>query len=1101
MFQIFICISQLSHQYKYGRYKFMTLSILMASFAMISSSSVLIPSKNTMPECVLEWDVVLSDDQYANFSYFPSHEVLNLERFKRSILGENPIASCGGHIDIDFQTALCIFDSIPRTIVHYVLSASGSSVLVEKLVCDVRRGENYTEQSDSNREEITVMSADLGYSNKISSVQMFLNHFSQLWPSIQQLSILIDVCGEEIEMGMDVSFAVKVADLFEHVTSAGFQLFSSQCRAGAGSISRLLLASGFPSHCQYHIGYTKLHTRVKTANFLQESDLAFADSIEPSGENELSWDAAVMLGHVSSCSQTGSSFLNFTEIQLPRYRWSFPHMHDAHFIPNPHRHCAAKCRMACELSASCRSFNWLDDGIHLLGGCGRCIGCSDSNWNPHRRADGATGVINSNYTWDRWKGGEETFFLQGEPKGGWTLTDLPGLIHSTDMQMLDWSIALPQASTMLPARQPWSGDDARDWGPADEDVGPDWGTLRGPECRGLPLAAVVYLVGSRDEDMQALGLSLACLDRFFLAPQRFCYPVFFFREQWDAATRSHIRRMTGAAAYFYRADMSFPAGFDSAGRRSAQAKRSGWGYQHMSRFWLRAVLEHPAVAGLGWYLRLDTDSRFSSPVLDLFEDARARGVAYGYRVAGKDWVGRNRGLWAWHREYVTRTGRSAVQARAAGGLADLVLAGGTGDGTEAPVFYTNFELVDVARFRAGELWAYVLAADRGLGIYLHNWGDAQVRWLQVSTLLPAAAVHRYCHFGYVHAAAATAAFECWQEAWVGVDCPAASCALHGRHPARLVPPDAARILFGPPARSRAGTIVVDGLCRRPAAGSAGAQVKTEGRGGLVRYRVWWMGAGGGRGGRRETEVARGSAVVECGDAPDDARASPGGVGQLLVEYDGGPGGMESGEGGEGVGDEWDQQAALVVEVAAAWRASEHGRCGADRAVWPGPGAEGAMLVLPVEGEGEEVVGAAGPDRSAQVVVEMPAECGGGAAPSEAGGAGAGDGNAAEDRTCRAAAAVRGWYDMLRWALLSEEYVSRHLRAQQGSTDVRDLPGDVEDVLRDRDVMELPYRARLVAVHWVVLELLGQAGALDGLAELLRRYATLLLPSPPSRTCV
>ena len=40
----------------------------------------------------------------------------------------------------------------------------------------------------------------------------------------------------------------------------------------------------------------------------------------------------------------------------------------------------------------------------------------------------------------------------------------------------------------------------------------------------------------------------------------------------------------------------------------SQSKRSRWGYQHMSRFWMRTIFEHARVAALDFYLRLDTDS-------------------------------------------------------------------------------------------------------------------------------------------------------------------------------------------------------------------------------------------------------------------------------------------------------------------------------------------------------------------------------------------------------------------------------------------------------------------------------------------------------------
>ncbi|KAJ1474663.1 hypothetical protein T484DRAFT_1831527, partial [Baffinella frigidus] len=88
--------------------------------------------------------------------------------------------------------------------------------------------------------------------------------------------------------------------------------------------------------------------------------------------------------------------------------------------------------------------------------------------------------------------------------------------------------------------------------------------------------------------------------------------------------------------------------------------------------------------------------------------------------------------------------------------------GGVGDDAEAPLFYTNFEVVNVKRFKEEDIWRYTEAIDASHGVYRHGWGDAQIRWLQVASFLPASAVHRYCHFGYVHAAAAAPAFDCWQ---------------------------------------------------------------------------------------------------------------------------------------------------------------------------------------------------------------------------------------------------------------------------------------------------------------------------------------------------
>ena len=53
-----------------------------------------------------------------------------------------------------------------------------------------------------------------------------------------------------------------------------------------------------------------------------------------------------------------------------------------------------------------------------------------------------------------------------------------------------------------------------------------------------------------------------------------------------------------------------------------------------------------------------------------------------------------------------------------------------GDHSEAPMFYTNFEVVHVGRFVESDMWRFALAVDSSHGTYIHNWGDAQVRHLK-----------------------------------------------------------------------------------------------------------------------------------------------------------------------------------------------------------------------------------------------------------------------------------------------------------------------------------------------------------------------------------
>jgi hypothetical protein len=116
-----------------------------------------------------------------------------------------------------------------------------------------------------------------------------------------------------------------------------------------------------------------------------------------------------------------------------------------------------------------------------------------------------------------------------------------------------------------------------------------------------------------------------------LVPHGNCYPILFFREAWEqqgerdspgegpegrgAGAAGGVQGRLRAAATevctraqmeFLVADMSFPEGFVAARHSSLQAKRSAWGYQHMSRFWVKTIWQHPRIQKLEYMLRLDT---------------------------------------------------------------------------------------------------------------------------------------------------------------------------------------------------------------------------------------------------------------------------------------------------------------------------------------------------------------------------------------------------------------------------------------------------------------------------------------------------------------
>ena len=610
---------------------------------------------------------------------------------------------------------------------------------------------------------------------------------------------------------------------------------------------------------------------------------------------------------------------------IPRKALRFPGRHEVRSLASKALLIGGMgCHAACLKEPSCRSWSYWGPNMTQIAsaksptespeqrrGAGVCVGCRESVWFPVAQPGCATGLVVARFMKDaehRLAGadeeglqhGHEPFYLNVEPKGGWTMTDLVGFPFSSDADMLHARWLSPaheiarglgikdgvyrgdrDDSMEISSKDGCAGSDSREEvhgaeagythsaGAPAEDGKDDGADKEEREigCGGKPHAAVVYLVGHREQDLVALEESIAAVEKWLLVPHGNCYPIFLFSESWDDAdtrVQNRIRAAASAARTrrqmeFLAADLSFPDGFDSVQHASPQSKRSTWGYQHMSRFWTRTIFEHARVAVLDYYLRLDTDSLLLSPLLDVFEDAARRGIKYGYRMAGKDWRGRNVGLWRFHDTFLRDSGiirqcagqrvcgRGAVTGIGKRGAVDgapatgggraaiggeeccrkhvgslLSVARGTrepgvwggfelGDETEAPMLYTNLELVDVQRFRGADVWAFVEDIDASHGIYLRNWGDAQIRWLEVATFLQDSQVHRYCHFGYQHAAAGARAFDCWQEAWVGYDCAdPIGCDLRGRSRRRLVDQGSASLLIGPPvAPARTRDVLVD----------------------------------------------------------------------------------------------------------------------------------------------------------------------------------------------------------------------------------------------------------------------------------------------------
>ena len=167
-----------------------------------------------------------------------------------------------------------------------------------------------------------------------------------------------------------------------------------------------------------------------------------------------------------------------------------------------------------------------------------------------------------------------------------------------------------------------------------------------------------------------------------------------------------------------------PAFVDRPRRRGQRT--FGLGYRRMCRFWFSGVFELEDVRNLTYLLRLDTDSelRCRAGSRDPFEVMARRRAIYGYVAVKMDHQRVARNLTAFGAAYARRVPQ--IQD------AFYRFPPNAHKNCPAPMFYTNFEIMDVAWFQQPRAAAFARAVDATGQIFGNRWGDAPLRWLTVA---------------------------------------------------------------------------------------------------------------------------------------------------------------------------------------------------------------------------------------------------------------------------------------------------------------------------------------------------------------------------------
>jgi hypothetical protein len=251
-----------------------------------------------------------------------------------------------------------------------------------------------------------------------------------------------------------------------------------------------------------------------------------------------------------------------------------------------------------------------------------------------------------------------------------------------------------------------------------------------PACATSPTESAVALLADvrNPTTTEAMLRNLATLARTCEWARR--YDVIVFHEGKSDALRPRLEALGNRTRLRLRAqDVSdvfathAPASTDWPRRR---LRTFGIGYRRMCRFWFSGVFELEDVRRLSYLMRLDTDSelRCRPGSRDPFELMARQRAVYGYVAVKTDHPMVAKNLTAFGAAYSRRVPPVRDAFYHFPPAAPV--------GCPAPMFYTNFEIMNVSWFAAPRAVAFARAVDATGQIFGNRWGDAPLRWLTLA---------------------------------------------------------------------------------------------------------------------------------------------------------------------------------------------------------------------------------------------------------------------------------------------------------------------------------------------------------------------------------
>jgi alpha 1,2-mannosyltransferase len=249
-----------------------------------------------------------------------------------------------------------------------------------------------------------------------------------------------------------------------------------------------------------------------------------------------------------------------------------------------------------------------------------------------------------------------------------------------------------------------------------------------------PKAAFYYL--AQAERLSMLSASLLSVDRYFL--KNFDYPVIIFHEgNFGSSLQKLLRTQTlGYRLFFQEVTFTIPHFINASDVSFNISCVSYVSYRHMCRFQAKSVYEEPILAGLEYVWRMDDDSELLSTVqFDVFTFMRDFGLQYGYIKIHYDALACTVGLW-----------KAAERFMRVRHLKPTFFH----EWPDPKIYYNNFEVSALPLWLSQDYVDFINYIDHLGGIYYYRWGDAPIKSLAVSMLVPRNETFNFINITYRH---------------------------------------------------------------------------------------------------------------------------------------------------------------------------------------------------------------------------------------------------------------------------------------------------------------------------------------------------------------